>query len=154
MPELFQTRANWILNVCYLVTILAPFVCYWSVRIVKRNDYAKHRKVQTILLATCVAAVLLLEVQIRVAGGSGALMGDGPYSGSSLFRTIATIHIIGAILTYVLWIWLLIASRRAYRRTLPGKFSKWHKWFGWATFLGLCFTTISATFVYYMAFVA
>ena len=153
MTQLISTRADVVVNFCYLVTVAAPIVCFWSVRLVRKKEFQKHCRVQTILLSVCVLAVLLLEGRIRMAGGAGALVAGSRYADTSVFRTVAAIHIGGAVLTYIAWIWLVVVSRRAFGRTLPGSFSPTHKRFGWAVITGLCFTTVSATFVYYMGFV-
>jgi len=154
MNELLSTRADWVINFCYLVTLAAPVVCFLSVRAVRRKQYRKHYRMQTALLAVCVLAVLALETHIRIAGGSGSLVAGSPYAGSPLFRGVAAVHIGGAVLTYVAWIWLVLVSRRAFGRTLPGAFSSTHKRVGWGVISGLSFTAVSATCVYYLGFVA
>ncbi|MHA3770988.1 hypothetical protein ACXR0O_05555 [Verrucomicrobiota bacterium sgz303538] len=151
---MFSSRADLIVNGCYLVTLLAAPAATYTVMLARQGRFELHKRLQTLLLAICYAAVLVLEIRIRVAGGSGALMQGSVYTGSGLLRTVATAHIAGAVVTYAIWGWLLFVSHRAFRRTLPGTFSKSHKRWGWSVLLGLWFTAVSATAVYWMVFVA
>jgi hypothetical protein len=151
---MFGTRADFIVDFAYLITLVAPLVAFYSLLLVRRGEQEAHRRAQLILFSVCVLAVVALEIRIRLAGGSGALLEGGPYGGSGLMRVVATVHIFGAVLTYVLWCWLVIASRRRHRSSLPGTFSRKHKITGRIVIGGLCFTTLSASVVYTLAFVA
>lgn len=151
---MFTTRADLVVNFCYLVTLLAAPAASLTIRFVRQGRFELHQRMQTLLLVICYVAVVALEIRIRVAGGSGSLMAGSAYAGTSVLRLVATAHIAGAVVTYAVWGWLLFTSRRAFRKTLPGPFSKTHKRCGWMVILGLWFTAISATAVYWMAFVA
>ena len=148
------TRADAIVNCVYLVTLMAPLVAFLSLRLVRKGQYDAHKRVQIVLLIVCVLAVGALETRIRLAGGSGSLLEGSPYAGSGLMRTVATIHIVGAVLTYAVWCVQVLASYRLHRSKLPGAFSPRHKIIGWVVIGGLCFTAFSATAVYTLAFVA
>lgn len=150
---MFTTRSTWIIDLAYCVTLSAPVITLLAVRLAKAGKLEAHRRMQIIMAVIAVAAVLLLEVQIRLSGGSGSLLNNSPYAGTPLLRWVAVSHISGAILTYILWIWLLIASSRRWRMDLPGRFSITHRRAGWLVFLGLVFTAVSATAVYFMGFV-
>jgi putative membrane protein len=150
---MLTTRADYIVNFCYVVTLIAPVVSLFGVRLVRRGNYLAHKRLQIALLTLCILAVFALEARIRMAGGSGSLLRGSPHAGSSLMRISAKVHIFGAIITYIAWIWLLIVSCRAFNKTLPGTFSKRHKQIGWAVIGGLIFTALSATVVYFLAFV-
>lgn len=151
---MFSSRADLVVNGCFFVTLVAAPVATYTVRIARQGRHELHRRIQTLLLSVCYIAVLALEIRIRVAGGSGGLMQGSAYAGSALLRTVAAAHILGAIGTYAIWGWLLFASRRRYQTALPGTFSRTHKRLGWTVMLGLWFTALSATAVYWMVFVA
>jgi putative membrane protein len=148
------TRADPVIDLVYLVTLAAPLVAYLSLRLVRAGRQQAHRRLQTLLLTTCVLAVSALEIRIRLASGSGGLMQGSPYAGSRLFWAVTIVHILGAVATYVVWCWLVLASRRRHGTILPGPFSHRHKTAGLFVIGGLCFTTLSATAVYFLAFVA
>ena len=147
------TRADIVVNLAYLVTLLAPFVAFLSLRLVRKGRHEAHKRAQTGLLTVCVLAVVALEIRIRVAGGSATLLEGSPYAGSDLMRVVAAVHILGAVVTYLVWCWLVFSSRRAHRSILPGPFSRKHKMAGKIVIAGLSFTTLSATAVYTFAFV-
>jgi putative membrane protein len=151
---MLQSRADLIVNACFFVTLLAPVFATASIPMARQGRYESHRRIQTWLLGVCYVAVLALEIRIRLAGGSGRLLAGSPYAGTTLLATIATVHIGGAVATYLLWGWLLFASRKAFRKTLPGAFARSHRLCGWLIILGLWFTAVSASAVYYFAFVA
>lgn len=151
---MFSSRADLVVNVCFLVTLLSAPAATYTVKLARQGRVELHQRLQTLLLTICYTAVIALEIRIRMAGGSGGLMKGSVYAGSGILRTVATAHIAGAVATYAIWGWLLFTSRRAFRKTLPGSFSKAHKRWGWTVLLGLWFTALSATAVYWMVFVA
>ena len=68
-------------------------------------------------------------------------------------RLFLAAHITGAVITYLVWVFLAIASWRRYRGALPGSFSRLHKRIGRWIFAGLCFTAATAIGMYTIAFV-
>jgi len=150
---MFITRAPLLVDLAYVVTLSAPVVTFWGVRLVRAGRLEAHRRVQIVMVIVAVVAVLLLEGQIRLSGGSGALLQGSRYAGTSALRWVAGVHIGGAVLTYLLWIWLMIVSLKQWRVTLPGSFSQTHRRMGWIVWAGLVFTAVSATGVYVMGFV-
>jgi putative membrane protein len=147
------TRAPLIVDVAYAVTLAAPLFVFQGIRLARRKNYLGHRRLHAWLLAIAVIAVLALEIEIRIAGGTGALLRGSAFAGTTLLSTIAIVHIGGAILTYVLWIWLFWASWRKFPREIPGRFSLIHRRLGMGVMAGLIFTAVSATAVYVMGFV-
>lgn len=80
-----------------------------------------------------------LEIRIRMAGGSGGMMHGSAYGDTGILRTVAAAHIyhLGSVANCTIWGWLLFASRRAFRKTLPRTVSKAHKRWGCTVLLGL-----------------
>lgn len=136
------------------LSILAPFISLYAVSFIKKKDYPTHIKIQKRLFWTCVIAVLILEIQIRVAGGSGSLVSNSAYTGTPFFKSVLTAHIIGAVLTYIIWGITIFTSNKKYkkRKTLPGSFSVTHKRLGFITIIGLFYTAITALIVCTYAF--
>ncbi|MBA6154691.1 DUF420 domain-containing protein [Gelidibacter maritimus] len=137
-----------------ILSLLAPFISLYAVSFIKKKDYRTHIKIQKRLFWTCVIAVLILEIQIRVAGGSGSLVANSAYTHTSFFKTVLVAHIIGAVLTYIIWGITIFASNKKYkkRETLPGSFSIAHKRLGYVSIIGLFYTAITALIVYIFAF--
>ncbi|MBL8952015.1 MAG: hypothetical protein JNK82_14625 [Myxococcaceae bacterium] len=144
-----MTRADTFVNFTYAMTLLAPVVAFVSFRLPRDV----HRKVQVGLVTLCWLAVLVLEVRIRLEGGSGSFIAQAPTHLHGLARTLLRVHIGGAVLTYAVWSWLAVASWRRFRSALPGPFSRRHRLLGWSVFGGLCFTAASATGMYVLTFV-
>lgn len=137
-----------------ILAIVAPFISLYAVSLIKKKDYKTHIKIQKRLFWTCITAVLIFEVQIRIAGGSGSLISNSEYVNTSFFKTLLTAHIIGAVLTYIIWGIAIFMSNKKWKRrkTLPGSFSITHKRLGYITITGLFYTAITALIVCTFAF--
>lgn len=146
-------RADAIAIFTYAVTLAAPVVTWMSLQKAKARAFEQHRARQVGLLAVCWLAVLLLEVKIRLSGGSGSLVATASPEYRGLARALVGVHITGAVVTYVVWTWLAVASWRRFRGVLPGEFSPRHKRFGLFVFGGLLFTAASATGMFFFTFV-
>lgn len=143
-----MNRIDPIVTATYVITLAAPIVVYASLRFVRRGDHDAHRRTQAVLLCFCWIAVLALEIRIRVAGGSGSLVERAPESLRGRAQQLLLVHIGGAVLTYGVWTWLVVASWRRYGARLPGTFSRRHRRLGKLVFGGLCFTAASASAIY------
>lgn len=136
-----------------ILAILAPIIILYAVSLAKQKKYKLHKRVQNSLFAICLSGVLILEIQIRLSGGSGSLVKDSPYIHTSFFKWILTAHIIGAIITYLFWTTSIIVSNLNYKKKLPGSFTKNHKKLGYFIFFGLVFNAVSSLIVVTMAYV-
>src|SRR5690554_958425 len=133
-----------------LLTLLSPFGVYYAVTLAKKKDYKRHKKIQNIIFYISVLGVLALEILIRYSGGSGSLASNSAYYGTNFYTITLVSHILVAVLTYMLWMILIILSNRKFKKSLPGKFSKTHKRVGYIVFVGLIYSAISALAVYMM----
>jgi putative membrane protein len=149
---MFGTRAWLLIDVTFLVTLAAPLVVVVSLALARRRRLDAHRRLQIGLLVVCIAAVLALELCIRLAGGSGAFLMHSGYPG--LVRAVLAVHVTCAVATYAAWTWLAVASHRRFRGALPGSFSRRHRRVGRLVFSGLCVTALSAAAMYTLAFIA
>lgn len=146
-------RADAIANFTYVVTLTAPVVAYLSFKLVRSGQHQRHRAVQATLLGICWLAVLLLETKIRLSGGSGSLVANASDAYRPFARGLLAVHISGAVITYLVWSYLVVVSWRRFTVRLPGDFSLRHRQLGRAVFYGLCFTAVSATGMYFTTFV-
>jgi surfactin synthase thioesterase subunit len=150
---MFSSRADLIVDLTWLATLLAPIVTLISTRWAVARHYHRHRVAQVMLLGFCWTTVLAFETLIRLRGGSGIFLAAASDQRRELARRLLLAHISGAVLTYLAWSWLAVTSWRRFRADLPGRFSRRHRRVGWLVFAGLCFTSASATGMYLMAFV-
>lgn len=139
-----------IMTAVLIVTLVAPIFSYYAIKKARQRDLKTHKKIQTLVYAVCIVAILVLELLIRFSGGSGSMFKDSSHADNPVFKTILIAHIIGAVLTYILWTFLIIKSRRKFHKTLPGAFSVNHKRMGIIVFIGLVYTGSSALVVYLM----
>lgn len=137
-----------------ILSILAPFISLYAISYIKKKDYRRHIKIQKRLFFTCAVAVVILEIQIRVSGGSGSLVSNSEYTNTPFFKSLLSAHIIGAVLAYIVWGITIFASQIKWkkRKTFPGIFSVTHKRLGYFTITGLFYTGISALIVCIFAF--
>ncbi len=149
-----MNRIDPIVTASYVITVLAPFVVYASLRLVRRGVHDAHRMIQGVLLVVGWIAVLALELRIRFAGGSGAFLEQASDPVQAWAGRLLFVHVGVAVATYVVWTWLAVASWRRFGERLPGSFSRRHRRLGTLVFGGLCFTAASATGMYVLVFVA
>ena len=151
---MFGTRAWFLIDLTFLATLVAPLVVVVSLALARRRRLDAHRRLQIGLLVVCIAAVLALELCIRLAGGSGAFLMHSGVGHPGLVRAVLAVHVTCAVATYAAWTWLAVASHRRFRRALPGSFSRRHRRVGRLAFSGLCVTALSAAAMYTLAFIA
>jgi len=139
----------------FILSVLAPFISLYAVSFIKKKDYSTHIKIQKSLFWACLLAVVIFEVHLRLSGGSGSLVTNNKYTSTSFFSTLLIAHIIGAVLTYVIWGVTLFMSNKRWKKlkTLPGLFSVTHKKLGIVTIIGLFYTAITAFLVCLFAFI-
>lgn len=137
-----------------ILSLSAPFIALYAVSFIKKREYKTHIKIQKRLFWVCIVALVILEVHIRVSGGSGSLVANSEYTETPFFTSLLTAHIIGAVLTYVIWGITVFTSNRKWkkRKTLPGGFSIAHRRLGYITIAGLFYTAITALLVCVLAF--
>jgi putative membrane protein len=150
---MFGTRAWFLIDCTFLVTLAAPVVVFISLALVRRGRLDAHRRLQIGLLAVCIAAVLVLELCIRLAGGSGAFLARSGVQQASLVRALLAVHVVSAVATYAAWTWLAVVSHSRFRGSLPGGFSRRHRQVGRLVHRGLCLVALSAAAMYTLAFI-
>lgn len=133
-----------------LLTIAAPFGVLYGVHLIKNGNYSAHKDIQIITFIVSSIGVLTLEGLIRFSGGSGSLTINSPYSQNIVFKIILTAHIIGAVITYLIWTYQLIYALKKERDELPGIISIQHIFLGKIIVFGLFYTAVSALIVYVM----
>lgn len=138
-----------------LLTLISPFVAFYAISFIKKGDLAKHAKIHKILFVSCMIALVFLEMQIRLSGGSGSIVKHSEYYNTSFFKNVLFYHIIGAVLTYLIWAITIIATSLAFKKNnrLNSRFSKTHRFLGKVTFFGLIYTAVTALAVYLMTFI-
>lgn len=147
------TRANLLGDLVLLATLATPFLLWHSFKLARRRELLKHRRFQVILLGVLLVAIVLFEVDVRMASSQGGLMRDSAWHGTTTLRLLTLSHVIGAVLTFVGWLVLTIKSLSRFRSSLPGPFSRTHRRAGKAVFAGSVYTAVTAVGMYVMGFI-
>lgn len=136
------------------LALAAPFIALYAISYARKGNFPQHIKIHKWLFWSCISAVLLLEVFIRVSGGSGSLISDSSYAGKPIFLNTLYIHIIGSTIFMIIWAYTIFWSSKTYkkRRFLPGPSTKTHKILGYISLVGLFYIAITALIVVIMAY--
>lgn len=137
-----------IMSLVMALTLAVPFLVFKGVKFAKNKDYITHRKWQNWIFIISMLGLFGLEGLIQSSGGSGSIASQSSYYDTSYFKPILFAHILGAMLTYLLWTIQIIVSNISFKKSLPGKSGKMHKALGMITFLGLVYTAVTALIVY------
>lgn len=136
-----------------VITVLAPLVAMYAVGLARRGQHARHLRVQKVLFGVCMSMLVIFELLIRASGGSGSLVEHSEHYGQWYFKLILVSHIVGAVLTYILWaVMVVVASKKWKSGQLPGNFSILHKRLGYVMMIGLWYTAVTAVIVSVLAF--
>lgn len=141
-----------------ILSMLAPFVALYAATLIRKKEYKAHIRIQKWLFWICILGVVILELQIRLSGGSGSLVATGTYVNAPFFKPILAAHVIGAILTYTIWALQFYLGSRQRKRAggfsggFSGRFVGLHKSLGYVTTIGLFYTGITALAVCMLAF--
>ncbi|MEM9073356.1 MAG: DUF420 domain-containing protein [Myxococcota bacterium] len=154
MPGLFGTRASLVVDVSLSVFVLMPLLLFVAIRRARNRDHRGHQRMQIALFVTMTVAVVLLEVDIRLAGGTSAIAGRAISLSSDVIRVVLLAHIGVAVATWLGWLSLLVVSRRRFESVLPGVFSRRHRRLGLAVWAGNIVNAVSGTLLYVVTFVS
>ena len=156
----FDVHQNAIMTLGYAIiygmlalSLAAPFVALYGAKQIRNGNMNALMKIQKGLFFTCVGGVILLELLIRISGGSGSLVQDSPYKHTWYFKPILIAHIIGAVLTYIVWAYTIFKTNKNFKKKeIPGQFSAVHRKLGYFIIFGLFYTGITAFIVCTLAF--
>lgn len=153
MPSgIFATRADLFMDVAISFLTALPALMGLALRFARTRRYRAHRNTQAATLLVVLVVVVLLELDIRLSGGTAAFLAHAP-GRLELVRPLLFVHVAAATLTAIAWLILAVISWRRFRITLPGTFSRLHRRIGWTTFAGACFLSSSGAALYALCFV-
>lgn len=149
------SRADLVMDLVMLsLLLILPLMAYSFTR-VRRQDYTTHRRWQMVLGLVLLFAVLLFELDMRLAGGVYEMARGGRYAGTATLDTILYIHLFFSVSTFLIWFVLLpISLRRFANPPQPNDFSQHHRFWGRLGMLDMLMTAITGYILYWVAFVA
>jgi uncharacterized membrane protein YozB (DUF420 family) len=158
-------RGSLMLDVVFLAMFLVIPVMAWSIRQAKAGRYALHKRVQLGLGVVLLVAVTCFELdmqlftdwRVRAAGWDerpGSPYYD-PVSDSGIVVYALWVHLVFAVSTAVLWIYVIVQGVRKFPSPpQPGPYSpthvRWARIAAWDMFL----TALTGWMSYYLAFIA
>lgn len=147
------TKADILMDIVLIGMIITPFLMLYIFRLARDKKFKLHKLLHLILLTVLLITVVLFEIDVRLSGGSLSFFGQGSYANSLWALLFLNFHIIVAMMSFVAWVWLVVVSAKTFGKSLPGKFSRQHKTYGYRIFWGVCVTSITGIGLYLMAFV-
>ena len=158
MNGFLGTRGSFMLDVVFLAMFAIVPLLGWSIYLVRfRRRYALHKKIQIVLATVLIVAVTAFEVDMRLHGWEHRAE-PSPFYHRGTWDAVwisLTIHLMFAIPTLLLWIWVLIAALRRFPQPpLPGPHSRQHRRLGQLAAWGMLFTAVTGWIFYWIAFIA
>lgn len=151
------TRASLGMDVV-LVGLLALLpILAWSIHLVRhRRNYVLHRRLQLLIAAVLLAAIVVFEIDIRLISDwrLRAAAGGNPWWPTGVLAALG-IHLIFAVSSLVLWVWVLWEAVRLFPRPLaPGTHGPRHRFLARLAACDLVLTAVTGSVFYWLAFVA
>lgn len=147
------TRADVLMDVCILIFTALPAILWWGVRLARQKRYVQHRNFQAVSLVIVLLLIVILETDIRLAGGTQTFLASSSMP-AGFVRAFLAAHVLVAIGTAILWTTLALRSWRRFGSQLPGPFSATHRRLGRLTVLGVGLLSSSGLLLYIFLFVA
>lgn len=153
------TRGSLMLDVVFLAMFAVVPLLGVSILLAKRRRYVLHKRLQLVLAAILLTAVLAFEIDMQLFTDWEARAEGSPYFDLARKWTCPVglaliIHLCFAIPTFVLWIVVTVQALRHFPSPpLPGPHSRAHLRLSKPAAVGMVLTAITGWIFYLMAFV-
>lgn len=154
-------RGSVMLDVVFLAMFVVVPALAVSIYLVKsRGNYALHKRLQLVLAAVLLAAVLLFEIDMQFITKWETRAEPSPYFAEANKWTCPAgisliVHLSFAVPTLLLWIYVVVQALRLFSSPpKPGPHSATHARTGWAASIGMLMTAVTGWIFYWLAFVA
>ncbi len=125
-----------------------------SIVAVRRKKYRLHKALQSFIIAALLAAIVVFEIDIRLISDWRVRAAASPFWPAGVLTALA-IHLVFAISTLVLLLWVLIeALRRFPSPPIPAAHSRRHRVMARLAAADLLATTVTGVIFYWLAFVS
>lgn len=159
MDGFLGTRGSLMLDVVFVALFAVVPVLGWSVWLVKRRrNYELHKRVQLVLAVVLLVTVGLFELDMRVFTDWEERAAASPYYAAEGWSPVwisLTVHLVFAIPTLLLWIYVVVAALRRFPSpAAPSLHSSSHRRNGQLAAWGMVLTAVTGWVFYWLAFVA
>ncbi len=153
------TRASFMLDVVFIAMFIVVPVMGWSIYLIKyKRNFWLHKRIQVGLGLTLLVAVTVFEVDIRLHGWRDRAAASPFYSEnllSGLVNWSLWIHLLFAVSTFFLWIFVLTQAIRKFPKPpTPREYGGTHMLWARIAAIGMSCTAVSGCTFYWLAFVA
>jgi len=130
-------------------------VLAWSIHLVRnRRAYATHKRLQIFIAAALLAAIVVFEIDVRLISDWKVRAAASPWWPAGVWTALG-IHLVFAISTLVLWVWVLWeAFVRFPVPPAPGSHGPRHRFMARLAAADLVLTACTGATFYWLAFVA
>ncbi|MFO0897841.1 MAG: DUF420 domain-containing protein [Pirellulales bacterium] len=152
------TRASLMLDLVFLAMFAVLPVLGWSVWLVRvRRNFTLHKRVQLLLGAVLLVTVTAFELDMRLHGWRERARPSRFYGQEGAWGLVdlsLTVHLIFAVSTALLWIWVIVGAWRRFEHPpRPNAYSPTHRRLGWAAAIDMGLTALTGWIFYLLAFV-
>lgn len=152
MPGFLGTGAPFMMDLVMIALLVINPALFWSIQQAKKGRFELHKKVQLSLASILLIAVVLFEIEIRLANGIVNIIGEEKYT--TLFQVVLYIHIFFSVTTTIIWAVLSFKGYKLYTPNgFPDDYQSTHKKMGWLGAIDLLLTTLTGFVVYYLGFI-
>lgn len=150
------SRADILIDIVTLSFIIILPILIISWRLARnRKDYVNHRRIQLYLGISLLIVVSIFEYDLKMSGGIFEITKGSIYEGTALLNWTIYIHTFFAILTSIIWVFLILISLFKFGNPPhPNKFSRTHRIFGRAGMICMIMAGVTSPPLYYFGFVA
>ncbi len=129
-------------------------VLAWSIAAVRRGHYLLHKRLQLVIVALLMVAIVFFEIDIRLLSDWRERASPSGFWPAGVLWSLG-IHLVFAISTLVLWAWVLWeALSRFSNPPRPGSHGRRHRVMARIAAMDLAATAITGFIFYWLAFVA
>jgi uncharacterized membrane protein YozB (DUF420 family) len=150
----FGSRGSLGMDVVLVGLIALLPVLAWSIAAVRREQFLLHKRLQLVIVTLLALAIVFFEVDIRLLSDWRERARPSSFWPAGVFWSLG-IHLVFAISTLVLWVWVLWeALRRFPNPPQPAGHGPRHRVMARIAAIDLVATAITGCVFYWLAFMA
>ncbi|MDG2185445.1 MAG: DUF420 domain-containing protein [Mariniblastus sp.] len=148
-------RGSLMLDIVVCAMLLVVVVLGFSIFLVRsKREYRLHRAIQITLALVLAVAIIAFEIDIRFFSDWRSAAEQSRFYPSGLVDLSLWVHLAFAIPTPFIWAYVLIGALRRFQPVGPGRYSQFHRRWGWIASIAMLLTALTGWVFYYLAFVA
>lgn len=152
------TRGSLMLDIVFLAMFVVVLILGWSITLARQGKFARHKRVQLVLVVVLLIAITAFEVEMRLVGWEQRAA-ESPYWTSNAWNDPVhyslLIHLLFAIPTALLWVFVVVRAIRHFPiPATPNEHSRSHRFWAPIASFEMLMTAVTGWVFYWLAFVA